>query len=98
MRQPATCPRSHTSTPALLAKTRVSQTTITRTQIFATAKSLPQLHLPRSNNRTCLAQNRAVINYDEWGGFFDHVPPAPGPVTEAERTLGTPMGCAVFAL
>lgn len=29
-----------------------------------------------------------VINYDEWGGFYDHVPPPVGPVSEAEETLG----------
>ncbi|MES1994428.1 MAG: alkaline phosphatase family protein [Pseudomonadota bacterium] len=29
-----------------------------------------------------------VINYDEWGGFFDHVPPPLAPVSEAETTLG----------
>ena len=37
-----------------------------------------------------------VINYDEWGGFFDHVPPPPGPVTEAERTLGYTDGLRGF--
>lgn len=29
-----------------------------------------------------------VIVYDEWGGFYDHVVPPVGPVTEAEKTLG----------
>jgi phospholipase C len=29
-----------------------------------------------------------VINYDEWGGFFDHVPPPLAPVSEAESQLG----------
>ena len=29
-----------------------------------------------------------VINYDEWGGFFDHVPPPVGPVSTAEAALG----------
>ena len=28
-----------------------------------------------------------VITYDEWGGFFDHVPPPTAPVTDAERTV-----------
>ncbi len=30
-----------------------------------------------------------VINYDEWGGFYDHVVPPVGPITEAEAALGT---------
>ncbi|MGH8528605.1 MAG: alkaline phosphatase family protein, partial [Nevskiales bacterium] len=29
-----------------------------------------------------------VINYDEWGGFFDHVVPPLRPVSAAESTLG----------
>jgi len=29
-----------------------------------------------------------IINYDEWGGFADHVPPPLAPVSDAERTLG----------
>jgi phospholipase C len=37
-----------------------------------------------------------VINYDEWGGFFDHVPPPPGPVTDAERILGYTDGLRGF--
>lgn len=29
-----------------------------------------------------------IINYDEWGGFYDHVAPPLGPVSAAESTLG----------
>jgi phospholipase C len=29
-----------------------------------------------------------VINYDEWGGFFDHVAPPLRPITGSEATLG----------
>lgn len=29
-----------------------------------------------------------VINYDEWGGFFDHVPPPFAPVPRADQTVG----------
>jgi phospholipase C len=29
-----------------------------------------------------------VINYDEWGGFFDHVPPPLAPLTVADATTG----------
>ena len=29
-----------------------------------------------------------VINYDEWGGFFDHVAPPLRPITDSERALG----------
>jgi len=37
-----------------------------------------------------------VINFDEWGGFFDHVPPTPGPTTPAERALGYTDGLRGF--
>src|SRR5215207_5562935 len=30
-----------------------------------------------------------VINYDEWGGFFDHVPPARAPIPPADAALGS---------
>jgi phospholipase C len=29
-----------------------------------------------------------IVTYDEWGGFYDHVPPPVGPVSEAEAALG----------
>jgi phospholipase C len=34
------------------------------------------------------AKTLLVINYDEWGGFFDHVPPALAPVSAAEAAVG----------
>ena len=30
-----------------------------------------------------------VINYDEWGGFFDHVPPPLAPIPPADAALGS---------
>jgi phospholipase C len=30
-----------------------------------------------------------VINYDEWGGFFDHVPPPLAPLPRADRLAGS---------
>ena len=33
-----------------------------------------------------------VINYDEWGGFFDHVPPPAGPIPDADQTAGNEDG------
>jgi len=29
------------------------------------------------------------INFDEWGGFFDHVPPTVGPLPDADRAAGS---------
>lgn len=29
-----------------------------------------------------------IINYDEWGGFYDHVPPPAGLVSDAEKAVG----------
>lgn len=34
------------------------------------------------------ARTLLVINYDEWGGFFDHVPPPTAPVSAEEAALG----------
>jgi phospholipase C len=33
-----------------------------------------------------------VINFDEWGGFFDHVPPPTAPIPEADRLVGNEDG------
>jgi phospholipase C len=30
-----------------------------------------------------------VINFDEWGGFFDHVPPPLAPIPDADRAVGS---------
>jgi phospholipase C len=37
-----------------------------------------------------------VINYDEWGGFFDHVPPPAGPIPEADQIAGNQDGLFGF--
>ncbi|HET9934566.1 MAG TPA: alkaline phosphatase family protein [Polyangiaceae bacterium] len=33
-----------------------------------------------------------VINFDEWGGFFDHVPPPTAPIPAADRAAGNEDG------
>jgi phospholipase C len=30
-----------------------------------------------------------IINFDEWGGFFEHVPPPVGPIPSADAALGS---------
>jgi phospholipase C len=35
------------------------------------------------------ANTALVINYDEWGGFFEHVPPALAPIPPADAALGS---------
>lgn len=37
-----------------------------------------------------------VINFDEWGGFFDHVPPPTAPVPDADRAAGDTSGLRGF--
>ena len=37
-----------------------------------------------------------VINYDEWGGFFDHVPPPTGPIPPADQIAGNEDGLLGF--
>lgn len=33
-----------------------------------------------------------IINFDEWGGFFDHVPPPLAPIPPASKAAGDPDG------
>jgi len=37
-----------------------------------------------------------VINYDEWGGFFEHVPPEAAPIPDADRLAGSSDGLRGF--
>ncbi|HEY2596484.1 MAG TPA: alkaline phosphatase family protein [Chloroflexota bacterium] len=37
-----------------------------------------------------------IITFDEWGGFFDHIPPPVGTVTPAEQALGYTDGLRGF--
>ena len=37
-----------------------------------------------------------VINYDEWGGFFDHVPPPAAPIPDADISAGNEDGLLGF--
>ena len=37
-----------------------------------------------------------VLTFDEWGGFFDHVPPPVAQISEAERNLGNTDGLRGF--
>ncbi len=37
-----------------------------------------------------------IINYDEWGGFFDHVPPPAGPLPATDRIAGNVDGLRGF--
>lgn len=37
-----------------------------------------------------------IINFDEWGGFFDHVPPSTAPVPDADRLAGDTSGLHGF--
>ena len=37
-----------------------------------------------------------VINFDEWGGFFEHVPPTTAPLPAADRAAGDSIGLRGF--
>lgn len=37
-----------------------------------------------------------IINFDEWGGFFDHVPPTAAPIPDADRAAGATDGLRGF--
>ena len=37
-----------------------------------------------------------IINFDEWGGFFDHVPPPAAPIPDATRAAGDTDGLRGF--
>jgi phospholipase C len=37
-----------------------------------------------------------IINFDEWGGFFDHVPPPAAPIPDSDRAAGNTDGLLGF--
>jgi phospholipase C len=37
-----------------------------------------------------------IINFDEWGGFFEHVPPTAAPIPPADRAAGNQDGLRGF--
>ena len=37
-----------------------------------------------------------IFNFDEWGGFFDHVPPRAAPIPDADRAAGNVDGLRGF--
>ncbi len=39
-----------------------------------------------------------VITFDEWGGFYDHVPPTIAPLSPIERAAGNPGGLRGFRI
>jgi phospholipase C len=39
-----------------------------------------------------------IITFDEWGGFFDHVPPPTAQIPQAEAALGNPGGLRGFRI
>jgi len=39
-----------------------------------------------------------IITFDEWGGFFDHVPPTPAQIPQAEIALGNTDGLRGFRI
>ena len=39
-----------------------------------------------------------VINYDEWGGFYEHVPPSTAPIPPATQAAGVPEAITVDGL
>ena len=39
-----------------------------------------------------------MVNYDEWGGFFEHVPPPVAPIPPATRAAGEAAGITVDGL
>lgn len=43
-----------------------------------------------------MAEHILVINFDEWGGFFEHVPPTAAPIPAADRAAGNTDGLRGF--
>jgi phospholipase C len=39
-----------------------------------------------------------VITFDEWGGFYDHVPPPVAPIPQGERDIGNTDGLRGFRI
>lgn len=47
-------------------------------------------------NSPCWKNTVLFINYDEWGGFFDHVPPPMAPIPQADQLAGNQDGLLGF--
>jgi phospholipase C len=39
-----------------------------------------------------------IVTFDEWGGFFDHVPPPAAPIPQGERDIGNTDGLRGFRI
>jgi len=39
-----------------------------------------------------------ILTFDEWGGFFDHVPPTAAPIPQIERDIGNTDGLRGFRI
>jgi phospholipase C len=46
----------------------------------------------------CWPRSVLVITFDEWGGFFDHVPPPAAPIPDADRAAGATDGLRGFRI
>ena len=58
---------------------------------------VPQPRLPRGDDEPGLAAHAcSSFNYDEWGGFFDHVPPPTAPIPAADQLAGNEDGLLGF--
>ena len=58
--------------------------------------SLENTRLRQKSAKRLSRNTVLVISFDEWGGFFDHVPPAAAPIPRASRRAGDTDGLRGF--
>ena len=74
--RPATCPTSPSSTRRSTARTRASRATSTRTATSGSARPSCRDVVHAFIESPQFRRGAMFVNYDEWGGFFDHVSPS----------------------
>jgi phospholipase C len=98
MREPGTCPQVSFVEPRFLGESLGSSSD---DHPFLGRAKWPAF-MNRVYNAVISSPNWAntvfVINYDEWGGFFDHVPPPALPFRPRTLAEATTMASSVSAL
>jgi phospholipase C len=87
--------------PRFLVEATEPPATIIRSPISATARAFVDLVYKAVTNSRAWKNTVLVVNYDEWGGFFDHVPPPTAPIpppTPSPATGTARLGFRVPAL
>ena len=88
----ATCPRSRSSIRASSTKQSGTSGDDHPHADIRNGEAFLNLIYTAVTRSPAWAHTVLVINYDEWGGFFDHVPPPTAPIPAADAAAGNTDG------